>query len=110
MEVQPRDDATTRARLPFSRAFAQAGFSRQDADAWRRAGWDDADEAARWYRAGSDRTPAQLRALALRGFTPDQLPMLDIGEGDEIDLRDRVLRNLHRDAPTRLEQALADNG
>ncbi len=100
------EPSSTGPRLPFSRAFAQAGFNRQDADAWRRAGWTDAEQAAAWYRAGSDRSPAQLKAIADQGFTPDQLPFLDEDTG--IDLRDRVLRNLHRDAPARLEQARMD--
>ena len=92
--------------MPFSRAWALAGFSRHDSERWRRAGWHDADEAARWRAEGADRTPAQLKALADRGVTPEQVPFLDEDLG--VDLRDRVLRNLHRDAPDRLERALAD--
>ena len=93
------DDVIRGRRLPLSRAFALAGFSRADSEVWRRAGWADATEAVPWHRIGSDRSPTELRTLFLRGFTPDRVAALDRADETEIDLRDRVLQNLHRDAP-----------
>ncbi len=95
------DEVIRGRRLPLSRAFAQAGFSRAESELWRRAGWTDAAEAAPWHRISSDRNPTELRTLFLRGFTPERVVALDRDDETEIDLRDRVLQNLHRDAPQR---------
>ena len=67
------DDVESGRRLPFSRAFAQEGFSREESEAWRRAGWTDPAEAGRWRDIAGDATPAQLRALADDGYTFEQV-------------------------------------
>ena len=110
-------------RLPFSRPFAQAGFSRDEAEEWRRAGWGDPTEAAQWHDLARWCSPRQLRSLALEGFVPADIECVarlfpsftaawtraladavTAAEDTEIDLRDRVRRNLHRDrrGPLRL--------
>lgn len=112
------DDVVSGRRFPYSRAFAQAGFSADDAEAWRRAGWEDAQAAAGWHRIETAADAATLRSLAVAGFDADQVaqvarfaPMLtaawthalvkvhrdiDIDLRD-IDLRQRVRENLFRE-------------
>jgi hypothetical protein len=101
-------------QLPYSRPFALAGFGREQSEAWRRAGWTDPAEAARWRDLAAWCTPGELLDLAEQGHTPAAvaracqrfLPFTDgwvrslgrpgADEVDvEIDLRDRVLENLH---------------
>ena len=115
MDTSPAGDGPAPGRLPFSRAFAQAGFSRPEADAWRHAGWTDAAEAARWRHLQRSFSPEVLRALADAGTEPAVVErLLDDHPGlgashllarirryaglsrAEIDLRERVLENLHR--------------
>lgn len=68
-------EASPRAvrRLPMSARWSTAGFKRADADAWRHAGWREADDAARWRAASSADRPGPLRQLHDAGYTPDQL-------------------------------------
>ncbi len=101
-------------RLPFSRAFAQAGFNRSDAQVWRRAGWDDPELAAGWRHIERWCAPEQLLTLVRDGFEAGQVEEVVTGSpglttaqirarigrpenrtDDEIDLRERVLENLH---------------
>ena len=108
------DDGISGHRLPFSRAFAQAGFSRGDAQNWRLAGWDDPVLAAAWRHLQAWCEPKQLLTLVMDGFDVDQVEAVvrespglttdqirgRIGRpenrtDDEIDLRERVLENLH---------------
>ena len=117
------DDVVSGRRFPYSRAFARAGFSPTDAESWRRAGWDDATEAAPWHRIGTDADAATLRTLAAAGFTADDVAQvarfaprltaawthallgstpgtdLDLRDpnGHEDELRERVRANLHRE-------------
>jgi hypothetical protein len=114
------DDVLAGRRLPFSRAFAQAGFTRDEAEEWRRAGWSDPTEAAGWHHLGAHCTPRQLRSLAREGFGPGDVDRvarsfprwtaawvralaMEAGVFSppdvEIDLRDRVRQNLQRDQP-----------
>lgn len=112
MEATGHDDISGR-RLPFSRAFAQAGFNRSDAQVWRLAGWDDPELAAAWRLLEQWCEPKQLLALMMDGFEVDQVEAVvtdsvgltadqiraRIGRpenrtDDEIDLRERVLENL----------------
>ena len=114
------DDVLAGRRLPFSRPFAQAGFGRDESEAWRRAGWTDPAEAARWHHLGAHCTPRQLRGLAREGFTVEDVAgvarwfpswtaawvralAMEAGAFTpadvEIDLRDRVRQNLVRDQP-----------
>lgn len=113
MEATGQDDISGR-RLPFSRAFAQAGFNRSDAQVWRLAGWDDSELAAAWRHLERWCEPDQLLALVRDGFEVDQVEEVVTGSpglstaqirartgrpenrtDDEIDLRERVLENLH---------------
>lgn len=89
MEPEVGDDRTAPSRPRFSRAFAQAGFSRVEAERWRQAGWDDAAEAAEWRPLSHWRSPEDLRRLADAGADPRHLEV-------ELDLRDQVLENLRR--------------
>ncbi len=110
----PPDDASPDRRLPFSRAFAQAGFDRPEAEVWRLAGWDDPGSASCWRHLARWCTPEQLLVLAREGFEIDQVARVVIDTpgltndqiririgrpenrtDDEIDLRERVLENLH---------------
>lgn len=112
------DDVLAGRRFPYSRAFARAGFSATDAELWRRAGWHDPATAAPWHDIETAAGPEELLALAQDGFdaavvarvasfaptftvawtravaSPSRAPV-------EVDLRDRVLSNLHRDAKLR---------
>ena len=116
MAHHPTHEGGSTGRLPFSRAFALAGFTRDAAEEWRRAGWEDPLEAARWHGLSRWCSPRQLRSLALEGFVPADIecvarlfPSFTAAwtralaeavtaiEDTEIDLRDRVRRNLHRD-------------
>lgn len=113
MESTGHDQSTGR-RLAFSRAFAQAGFDRADAQVWRLAGWDDPELAAVWRHLDRWCDPEQLLSLARDGFDVSQVeavvsesPGLTTAQirarigrpgnrtDDEIDLRERVLENLH---------------
>jgi hypothetical protein len=69
IEASPR----AAGRLPVSARWSEAGFKRADADAWRRAGWPEADDAARWRDASRADRPGPLRGLRDAGYTPDQL-------------------------------------
>ena len=69
IEVSP----TAAGRLPMSARWSEAGFKRADADAWRHAGWREADDAARWRAASTADRPGPLRQLHDAGYTPDQL-------------------------------------
>jgi hypothetical protein len=60
-------------RLPVSARWSEAGFKRAEADAWRHAGWQEADAAARWREASREDRPSQLRQLHEAGYTPDQV-------------------------------------
>lgn len=112
------DDVLAGRRFPFSRAFARAGFSPIDAELWRRAGWHDPDRARPWHEIATDARPEQLLALAEDGYdaaivarVARFVPMLAVAwtraltapsaPPKELDLRDRVLANLHRDAKLR---------
>ena len=113
------DDVVAGRRFPYSRAFARAGFSADDAELWRRAGWHDPDVAAPWHRIETCAGPEVLLTLANDGFDAETvarvsrfaprltsawtralLPPPETG-ARELDLRDRVLANLHRDAMQR---------
>lgn len=113
------DDVLAGRRFPYSRAFARVGFSARDAELWRRAGWHDPDAAAPWHRIAGGADPVSLLALANDGFDPDTvasvsrfaptltaawaralLPAPERGAA-EVDLRDRVLADRHRDAMLR---------
>lgn len=100
-------------RLPFSRAFAQAGFTPTESETWRRAGWEDATEAEAWHHLAGPCTPEVLRSLAAEGVEPAEVERVvriapeltetqlrarissfrDLSDV-EIDLRDRVRENL----------------
>ncbi|WP_436793732.1 hypothetical protein [Actinospongicola halichondriae] len=112
------DDVLAGRRFPYSRAFARAGFSAADAEQWRRAGWHDPDEAAPWHAIDTAAGPETLLSLANDGFDPETVDrvsrfvptltaawtraLLPVATMDvELDLRDRVLANLHRDARLR---------
>ena len=69
IEASPR----AAGRLPVSARWNRAGFKRADADAWRQAGWREADDAARWREASRTGRPGQLRVLQEAGYTPDQV-------------------------------------
>lgn len=120
------NDQTSERRLPFSRAFAQAGFNRSDAQVWRLAGWDDAKLAAAWRRLEQWCGPKQLLVLMMDGFEVDQVEAVVAGSAgldteqirarigrpenrtdDEIDLRERVLENLHLGRSPRQETSRA---
>ena len=53
--------------------WRDAGFRRQQAEAWRRAGWSDARVAADWMAASPGDSPDLLRRLHDAGYTPEQL-------------------------------------
>ncbi len=67
------DDVLSGRRFPYSRAFARAGFSADDAERWRRAGWTTADDAEPWHRIDTAADENDLIALALEGFEPEQV-------------------------------------
>lgn len=60
-------------RLPVSRAWSEAGFDRAAAEAWRQAGWNDAQVAAEWHTASPHDEPCHLRSLREAGYIPAQL-------------------------------------
>lgn len=60
-------------RLPLSQPWCEAGFTREAAEAWRAAGWEDPDQAAHWWAASPDGSPDHLRSLRASGYTADQL-------------------------------------
>ena len=112
------DDVLAGRRFPYSRAFARAGFSPVDAELWRRAGWHDPEAAAPWHDIATGASAEALLALALDGYDADGVarvarfvPTLTVAwtraltapstPPKELDLRDRVLANLHRDADLR---------
>lgn len=112
------DDVLAGRRFPYSRAFARAGFSPVDAELWRRAGWHDPERAAPWHDIETAATPEALLALAQDGYdaaivarVAAFVPTLTVAWAralttpstppKELDLRDRVLSNLHRDAKLR---------
>lgn len=66
-------ERSTQQRLPLSRAWAQAGFGVDAAEDWRRGGWSDPAEAARWRDARPHSSPASLRRLFLRAYEPSQV-------------------------------------
>lgn len=113
MEATGHDQNPGR-RLSFSRAFAQAGFNRSEAQVWRLAGWDDPELASAWRHLERWCEPEQLLALVRDGFEVGQVEAVVTGSSglttaqirarigrpenrtdDEIDLRERVLENLH---------------
>lgn len=67
------DDVLQGRRFPYSRAFTRAGFSREDAERWRRAGWLDPDEAAPWHAIPTDAPPTALRELFLARVDHDDV-------------------------------------
>lgn len=67
------DDVLSGRRFPYSRAFARCGFSSDDAERWRRAGWTIADDAEPWHRIDTSADAQDLMALALEGFEPEQI-------------------------------------
>lgn len=112
------DDVLAGRRFPYSRAFARAGFSPVDAERWRRAGWHDPERAAPWHEVETAATPESLLTLAEDGYdaaivarVASFVPTLAVAwtraltapstPPKELDLRDRVLANLHRDAELR---------
>lgn len=120
--MRARGQEQDSGRLPFSRRFAQAGFDRSDAQVWRLAGWEDARTAAAWRHLQRWCEPAQLLKLFRDGFEVDQVEAVVTGSAgltteqirarigrpenrtdDEIDLRERVLENLHLGRPPRQE-------
>lgn len=108
------DDVVNGRRFPYSRVFARAGFSPDDAESWRRAGWDDAEHAAPWHQIATEADAATLRALASAGFDAGQVARVArfapgltaawthalLGERTErdVDLRDRHDVDLRRPA------------
>lgn len=112
------DDVLAGRRFPYSRAFARAGFTALEAELWRRAGWHDPERAAPWHDIGTAATPQALLALAEDGYDATVVtqvaafvPTLTVAwtraltapstPPKELDLRDRVLANLHRDSGPR---------
>jgi hypothetical protein len=89
VEPTDGDEPPASGRLAFSRPFAQAGFTRAESEAWRRAGWSDPAEAARWKHLAAHHSPGELLDLARSGLGPEDVVV-------EIDLRDRVRQNLRR--------------
>lgn len=67
------DDVRSGRRFPYSRAFAQAGFSADDAERWRRAGWEDVSTATPWHRIDTAADAVDLFALAADGFEAEQV-------------------------------------
>jgi len=56
-----------------SHVWSEAGFGRQEAEAWRRAGWHDAGVAADWLAASPGDSPDLPRSLHDAGYTAEQL-------------------------------------
>ena len=53
--------------------WRDAGFGRQEADAWQQAGWSDASVAADWMAASPGDSPDVLHTLHDAGYTAEQL-------------------------------------
>ena len=108
------DDVVNGRRLPYPRMLARAGLSAEDAEHWRRAGWDDPAAAAPWFWIDTAADAAALRSLAVGGFDVGQVervarfaPRLTVAWthallGDrrdrDIDLREAVLRMRARES------------
>jgi hypothetical protein len=56
-----------------SQMWRQAGFGRQEAEAWRDAGWSDAGLAADWMAASPGDSPHLLHSLHDAGYSAEQL-------------------------------------
>jgi hypothetical protein len=61
------------ARPVVSVVWSEAGFDRHDAEAWRRAGWSDAEAAARWRAAAPGDSAGHLSRVRDAGYSIDQL-------------------------------------
>ena len=61
------------ARPVVSVVWSEAGFDRHDAEAWRRAGWSDAEAAARWRAAAPGDSADHLSRIRDAGYSIDQL-------------------------------------
>jgi hypothetical protein len=64
---------TITRRPKVSRAWNEAGFGRDAAADWQRAGWHDPGDAAEWLAASPADGPDLLRSLHDAGYTPEQL-------------------------------------
>lgn len=64
---------TRRSRRPLARTWTRAGFSRDEFDRWRAAGWVDAEQAAAWRAAAPASSPVALQRLADLGYQPEQI-------------------------------------
>jgi hypothetical protein len=73
MSTMVATSQVTDARPVVSVTWSEAGFARHDAELWRRAGWTDAEAAARWRAACPGDSAVHLGRVRDAGYSIDQV-------------------------------------